>query len=455
MTRPFTPRLRLKLDYVAAFAVTVAPIFYFLPALCNRLVLGPDDGMLFNVPLRVAAANIFRSGQLPLWNPYIFSGMPLLAAAQGGLLFPLNWLYLFLSPGIATNVMTVSIYMIAALGAYLFARRTEASIPGAVVTSLVWQAGGFMIGQISHINIVHTAAMLPWVLWALERYVSNGNRARGALLAVLVAIQVFAGHQQTFAYGFLLIWAYAIVMALTDRQLRRRYLSSFAFMTAGVLLGAVQIVPTLELLRNSPRATAPYDFFSSFSMPRRMVSTLVAPYVMGGGDGRLFRAAYVSEAYYTEYVVYGGVLAIMLALLAVLLKPERRTKFWAIAACVSLLLAFGSGAPLNLYRFVYLIPVLNLFRVPARHLLEVNFALAVLAGRGLTVLGSMRNSAYTIRRVAISAGSIFVLTVLTVTWWRPASSRRNNASIPSCLGGKKAPTGLQTRFNLRSLSSFP
>src|SRR5882762_4261539 len=357
MTFPLNPRWRIKTDSLAATAVTVAPIFYFLPALRNHLVLGPDDGMLFNVPLRVAAANIVRSGHLPLWNPYIFSGMPLLAAAQGGLLFPLNWFYLVFSPAVATDLMVISAYMLAASGAYVFARRTGASIAGAITTSLIWQAGGFLIGQISHINIVHTAAMLPWVLWTLERYVSNGNRARGALLAALVGLQAFAGHQQTLAYSLMLVAAYATVMALADLENRKRYLSSLAFSATGVLLAAVQIVPTFELLRNSQRATATYDFFSSFSMPRSFVSTFVAPYVMGGGDGRLFRAPYLGQAYYTEYVAYAGVLAIMLALVALLFKPDTRTKFWAIAVVTGLVLAFGSSAPLYLYRLIYHIPI--------------------------------------------------------------------------------------------------
>jgi hypothetical protein len=412
--------LRLKTDYVAAFAATVAPIFYFLPALRNHQVLGPDDGMLFNVPLRVAAAQIVRAGHLPLWNPYIFSGMPLLAAAQGGLLFPLNWFYLAFSPAVATDLMVISAYMLAASGAYFYARRTGASVAGAITTSLIWQAGGFLIGQISHINIVHTAAMLPWVLWALERYVSNGNRGRGAWLAALVALQAFAGHQQTLFYSLMLVAAYAIVMALTNLVKRKRYLFSLAFMAAGVLLAAVQIVPTFELLRNSPRATATYDFFSSFSMPRSFVSTFVAPYVLGGGDGRLFRAPYISQAFYVEYAAYAGILAIMLALVALLLKPDTRSKFWALAAVGGLVLALGSGVPLNLYRVIYYIPILNLFRVPARHLMEVDFAIAVLAGRGLTSLAAMRGSKPALRRVAIIAGSVFLLTVLIVTWWRPS-----------------------------------
>ncbi len=399
----------------------MAPIFYFLPALLNHLVLGPDDGMLFNVPLRVAAAQIVWSGYLPLWNPYIFGGMPLLAAAQGGLLFPLNWFYLVFSPVVATDLMVISAYMVAASGAYLYARRTGASVAGAVATSLVWQWGGFLIGQISHINIVHTAAMLPWVLWALERYAHDSCRARGAVLAALVALQVFAGHQQTSAYSLVLVAAYAIVMALTDRPLRRRYLSSLAFTSIGLLLAAVQIVPTFELLRNSLRVTATYDFFVSFSMPRRFVSTFLAPYIMGGGDGRLFRAPYIGQAFYVEYIAYAGVLAIMMALVALILKPDARTKFWAIAGLGCLMLAFGSGAPLYLYKLIYYVPVLNLFRVPARHLMEVNFAIAVLAGRGLTSLAAMRGSRQAMQRVAIVAGSVFLLTCLVVTWWRPAN----------------------------------
>src|SRR6185437_15941603 len=344
MTRSFNHHFRLKTDYLAALAVTLAPIVYFLPAFRKHAVLCPDDGFLFNVPLRVAAAQMVRAGHLPLWNPYIFSGMPLLASAQGGLLFPPNWFYLVFSPAVATNLMVVSTYMIAALGAYLYARRTGASIAGAVTTSLIWQFGGFLMGQISHINIVHTAALLPWLLWGLEEFVRTGKRSRAVLFALLVAVQAFAGHQQTFAYSSMLVAAYAIVMAISNIQSRKRYLWSLALIAAGVLIAAVQIVPTFELLRNSTRAVASYEFFTSFSMPRRFVLELFAPYVMGGGDGRLFRAPYTGPPFYAEFCVYAGILGMMLAAFAVLHKPDTRTRFWVGVASVSFVLALGSYA---------------------------------------------------------------------------------------------------------------
>ena len=419
MTRSFNFRLRLRSDRAAAFAVTLAPWLYFLPALMQGRVLCPDDGLLQNVPFRVTAAQIIRSGHLPLWDPYIFSGMPLLATAQVGIFYPLNWFYLFFSTTTATNVMVIATYMAAALGAYLYARRTGASIAGAAITSLAFQFGGAAIGQISHINIVQTAVLMPWVLWSVERYAETGSLRRGAITACLIAVQFFAGHQQAFVNSFLLITVYVVVMAITHPAIRKRYLTSLAFMATGLLLAAVQILPTFELLRRSERSAATYEFFTSFSMPKRFILTFVAPYIVGGGDGRLFRAPYVGPPFYAEMVGYVGVLTIILAMIAVVVKPDTRTKFWAIVALVCLLLAFGAYAPLGFYRLIYYVPLLNLFRVPARHLVEVDFALSVLAGRGLTVLGRQRANLRVQTITVVSAITVLLFTIFAVTFLRP------------------------------------
>src|SRR2546430_12227147 len=148
MARSFDSRPRVKTDYLAALTLTLAPLLYFSPVLLKHGVLCPDDGILQNLPLRIVIAHMIRSGYAPLWNPYIFSGMPLLAAAQGGVLFPLNWFYLILSPAVATDLMVISAYMVAALGAYLYARRTGASVAGAVFTSLIWH-GGVLLMRLS------------------------------------------------------------------------------------------------------------------------------------------------------------------------------------------------------------------------------------------------------------------------------------------------------------------
>ncbi|HEV2762139.1 MAG TPA: hypothetical protein VGV38_04015, partial [Pyrinomonadaceae bacterium] len=225
-----------------ALLVALAPLVYFLPATLGSLVLCPDDGVLFNLPLRVAAARVTLGGDAPLWNPYLFGGMPLLASAQGGLLYPLNWLYLLLPARAATNLVMLASYALAGLGAFFYARRAGADSRGALTTALVWQFCGFAVAQIGHTNIVHTAALLPWLLWSIEAYATTGRRTRGALVAVFVALQAFAGHQQTFAYSLLLACAYAACMAAAGgRTTRRAYLVSLLLVLVGLALAAVQL----------------------------------------------------------------------------------------------------------------------------------------------------------------------------------------------------------------------
>ena len=420
MTRPSTLSRAPRPDALAAALVTLLPLAYFLPAARGLVFLAPDDGVIFNVPLRVAAANILRAGSPPLWNPYLFSGMPLHASAQGGLLFPLNWFYFLFDARAATNLMALSAYMLAALGAYLFARRGGASVAGSILTGVVYQSCGFMVAQLGHINVVQTAALLPWLLWAADGYGARGGRGYGLAVACVVMLQGFTGHQQTLAYSLLVAAAYAFVMSRASAGAARRfYLQTLALMAAGVLLAAAQILPTYELMRNSLRSAASYDFFTSFSLPPRFLLTFFAPYVAGGGDGRLFRAPYAGPPFYGEFIAYAGLGALMLAALAALLKPDARTKFWAAAAFVALALALGHHWPFGLYKVVYYVPGLNLFRVPARHVMEVDLALAVLAGRGLTALQSAPDRGRAKRLALVAGAAVFVLTCLVVTAGRP------------------------------------
>ncbi|HLM57618.1 MAG TPA: YfhO family protein [Pyrinomonadaceae bacterium] len=417
----FKPSVWLNSDRPAALAVALAPLLYFLPATRGLTVLCPEDGMFFNVPLRVAAARAVLDGSLPLWNPYIFSGMPLLASAQGGLLFPLNWTYLLFDAPAATNLTVFSSYALAGVGAFLYARRAGSSPAGSLVTALVWQWGGFLVAQLAHVNVVQTAAMLPWVLWALDGYASA--QGRGALVSLFVALQAFAGHQQTLAYSLLLVAAYALVSALAQREARPRYLRSLAYVAAGLPLAAVQLIPTYELLRRSLRSEVTYEFFTSFSLPRRFALTFFAPYVLGGGDGTLFFSEpYTGPPFYVEFIAYAGLLALMLAAAALLLRRDARTIFWAAAAAVCFVLALGGNAPLGLSKLVAHVPVINLFRVPARHLMEVEFALAVLAGRGVTALAEMRGGRPVFRLTIVAAGPVFALTCLVVMAFGPAGS---------------------------------
>ncbi|HJZ82250.1 MAG TPA: YfhO family protein, partial [Pyrinomonadaceae bacterium] len=158
-----------------------------------------------------------------------------------------------------------------------------------------------------------------------------------------------------------------------------------------------------------------------FSLPPRFLLTFLAPYILGGGNGLLYRAPYIDGPFFGEYAAYAGLITLMLAGTGLVLKRDVRSKFWGIVVIVALFLGIGRFMPFGLYEIFYQVPLLNLYRSSSRHLMEVHFALAVLAGRGLTAVRSSRKSV--LFPATTVAGSVLLLTLLAVTWWRPGEFR--------------------------------
>ena len=134
----------------------------------GKIILTGGDGWTYSLPVRVLLGRMIASGTLPLWNPYIFAGTPLLASVQPGVLYPLNWLFALLPPGAAMNAVMILSFHLALIGAYLYMRRIGVGRIGALVTAIIFTFGGFLTAHIEDTNLVAAAVWLPWVLLALE-----------------------------------------------------------------------------------------------------------------------------------------------------------------------------------------------------------------------------------------------------------------------------------------------
>src|SRR2546421_5959431 len=80
--------------------LVAAPLVVFWRAVVGQRVLAPIDGYRHYLPLHVLAARMLRAGHLPVWNPYTFSGYPLLATNQAAVLYPPHWAFVVL-PAVA------------------------------------------------------------------------------------------------------------------------------------------------------------------------------------------------------------------------------------------------------------------------------------------------------------------------------------------------------------------
>jgi hypothetical protein len=389
--------------------------------LTNRILAGVDAFTYF-MPYWAHRIAELQAGQLPLWNPYLFLGVPFLANPQAAVLYPPHWLLSVkpLAPSQALIWSALLHLWLAGGLMYGFSRRSVGlSRPAAWLAGVLFALGGFTLGKIENINQLNTLAWLPGLLWSLDAARrAEGWRARlrwAALLSALIALQLLAGHTQTAFVNLFGLSVYALVGGSANRQISKSanqqvskaanpiHHSSFIIHHSVMLwpllailpalaLAAAQLLPTLELNSLGLRTGGlPFRLAVSFSLrPQLLAQTLLPP--LGGG----LAEAFGSEGY-AEFTGYIGVVGLILAGVGVvsLLRRKRVSgpaagsgNVWAariglaVLAAVGLFLALGAYNPLYylLWRFV---PGFDLFRAPARWLALYAVGMAGLAGAGL------------------------------------------------------------------------
>ncbi len=381
---------------VVAATLFILPLVYFFPAVLGKVTLAPGDGWTQIFGIRILIGQMIVRGELPLWNPFIFAGMPLLASIQPGALYPPTWFFAVLSPQTAMNLLVLTTYHLALVGTYLYLRRIEAGRIGALIAAVTFAFGGYMIAHLGHTNRVNAAAWLPWILLAIEQLHRRASWRWVTMGSAFIALQLFAGDPQMTLYTVMVAGAYGLFTLLfrAPQAGRLKFMAASAAMSVcGALLSMIQLLPEREMLRYGERAGIDYEYFSQFSFPPTQLFGLFFPYFFGGAALEPYRVEYWGRWNLTETCGYVGMAAWLLAMAAIFASRwnrkddnDRLVWFWAICAVVALLLSFGVFLPFGIHKFLYRVPVYNLFRASGRHLMEFTLAIGVLAGLGATAL---------------------------------------------------------------------
>jgi hypothetical protein len=248
----------------------------------------------------------------------------------------------------------------------------------------VWTLGGFNVAHLSHVSIVGVTAWLPWVFLLSQSLLVEGGRdarmgwVRTLGLGLVVGLQFLAGHPQVALLGSLALFGYVLFLWYTARPPLRRVLLWATGVLVGVLVSLPQLLPTIELAARSQRSGGLEEtFFTSYSFHPLLLATYVSPFVLGN--------PYPKGS--VELMGYVGLLPLVLAQVALFRSAKRERWFYLVLGVLGTLLAFGRWNPL--YRYLQRIPLLNLFRVPARYLYWTSLALAILSALGLESLRSV------------------------------------------------------------------
>jgi hypothetical protein len=126
--------------------VALSVLVYAVPAMLGHPVT-PGDDLTQNLPLRELVGRDLRAGQLPVYDPYIWSGAPLLAGWNAGAAYPLTWLFAVLPGSAAWSVNLAAAAAVAATGMFAFLRASRLGVLASWLSGLTFAFGGAMAAQ--------------------------------------------------------------------------------------------------------------------------------------------------------------------------------------------------------------------------------------------------------------------------------------------------------------------
>lgn len=371
----------------------------------NALV---SDLVLQNYPWKQFLRESLEAGELPLWNPRQFSGIPFLAAGQHSGHYSFSLIYYILPLWLAYGWFTVFQLWVAGAGMYAFMRGLRCGRFGSVIAALAWQLSAFLVIGAVFPMILAAATWLPLLLLLLEFCARNQNLAGRparplwtALAALVLTHVLMAGHAEMTYYVLLVagIWALARLLQRWQAVGLREAAVAVPWLLAVVLIGmataALQLLPLIEFAgMNFRSGSASYEQVIGWAHPPRDLIQFLLPNFYGSPAQHsvidLFNGQPVplpstewGIKNYVEAALYSGLLTLALAALA--LGNLRRgnqarglTLFFLLLTLAGLSFMFG----LPSYRLLWLLPGIDQLHSPFRWVFAVSLGLAALAGLG-------------------------------------------------------------------------
>jgi hypothetical protein len=384
-----------KTFYSVAFLLLAILVFHWRVLFTNQFGF-PWDILSYYYPSLHFIHEQVRQGSFPLWDPYLFSGFPIIGDPQAGTVYPLNYLLFLFQIGAplkykAVECLLVFHYFLAGLFMYIFARSFRISEFSALISGLVYMLSGYMASHAQHMATTHSMVWIPLIFYFARLSFLKKSLWYVILTGLALAMQSLIGYVQMACYTLLALllfylWEMSLSVAETKRLYAVRRLLGYLVLMLTVFAGitAILMIPTYELGSLSIRKLVEFDEAVSGMSPIHLISLLL-PNFLGGLRGK--PAMYGRDV--TETDLYIGILPLILVFLSFryFKHLQKRDYFWVICSVLFTLLCFG-GETFLAEAIYYLVPGFNYLHRLVNYFSIANVCLCLLAGFGMQALTS-------------------------------------------------------------------
>lgn len=315
----------------------------------------------------------WKSLNVPLWNPYSFSGTPHLANFQSSAFSITNLFYFIFNFNDTWSLAVLIQPLLAGIFMYLFVRSLKLSQEAGLIASISFMFCGFIVVWMSWTTLSLAISFLPLALFSIEKYFNSKKIIFLFLLFLSIPLSFLSGHFQISLYFSIFVLAY-IFFKLIETKEKKCFFDSLIFFVLGLFFSLPQILPSIELYLNAPRSLIfqKIEAVSLFHLP-----TIIAPDFYGNP---VTRNDFLGH--YIEWNGFFGVIPFLLAAYALFAK-SKKVLFFGIACMASLILCLNT--PIVDLLVNLKIPVLSTSAL-SRILGIFCFSAAVLSAFGLDLI---------------------------------------------------------------------
>ncbi|MBD3162422.1 MAG: hypothetical protein GF346_08730 [Candidatus Eisenbacteria bacterium] len=378
--------------WVGLAAVVLVPLLFYAGMIVGGKVPAAPDTLAVRPLGEWALETTDELGRTPLWNPYLFSGMPSYGSyihTPASDLSP--WKHIMAPFADARGMRYFLLMLLGGFSAFAFLRRQGASGPASAIAALGYVMTPYVPGVIEAGHSTKLAALMhvPLVLVALDWFLDRAGPWSTALLAGSTALLAWTNHPQILYYTVLIGVLYGLGRILLERgdwPVRRIGIAAAWLIGAVAVCFALIAEPTLavrEYAEHSIRGGgaeggASWEYATGWSFHPKELVTFLFPEYYG-----LKSPTYFGPLPFTQSTHYIGIVFLLAAAAGLWMVRTRRNKIWGGIAAIVLLIGFGSELPV-LYRPLFeLLPYFNKFRVPSMIYAILPLVLAPLAAHGL------------------------------------------------------------------------
>ncbi len=290
----------------------------------------------------------WRNMQIPLWNPYSYSGYPMLANFHSGVFYPLNLLHVFFGDIWGWSLMVIFPSVASAFTMFLFLRTIKINKIGSILGGIIYAYSGFAISWAQFVTADQAMIWMPLIFIILEKYFETQKSYFVYWLPIIFFLLITSGHFQIMVYVTVLTTIYFLWKWLETRDfILLPKLILPAILTIGLV--CFQLFPTFELMNLGMRSVENYISAYNYGLlPLKYLVTLIAPDYFGNpATGNFFGAFNYHEA-----IFYTGVFSIFTFITSLFLfRNNKYVRFFSITAIVSFMFGFDTflGRAIYLY----------------------------------------------------------------------------------------------------------